>query len=348
MNFLRDRCEQLANFLRDGILQGEYPVPLPPTRVWCQQLGVGRPTLLRALQILNAEGLISMTKRGAILKSVNRRPKPELHAATKVVRILTYGDTGGNFEMEIIRLSEQLQIQGIRLVVESCNLPRLKSIAAQPQNPWELCCLLSIPIGYQKYFFHRKDSVLVIGFTNSGFPLHYLTPDLMGSTRHATHGLLRQGFKHLVMLNRVANTAGVAQCVETFKTTCANWRTQPIQADIQLIHCDYGSMRNAIKKLVNKIKGPFGIVTHAPISVGILVSALLQKGFKIPEQVSIRTIEYRLEEVQFCVPIIQYQVSIDRYTKEILHAALHYFETGKLPETKKILPMSVTTHGPEQ
>ena len=343
MNYLRDRSEQLAGFLREGISSGEYAVPLPSTRVWCQQLGVGRPTLLRALQILSSEGFLVMTRRGAVLSPVQPDSKKGIPTNPKVVRILTHDNSGGYFDLEIIRLSEQLQTHGIRLVVESCNLPRLKAVASQPGHARELCCLLSIPVSYQKYFAAKRQSTLVMGFTNSEVSLPFLTPDLNGSTRHATNSLLRQGFKHLVMLNQSSKTAGVAQCVQTFKDTCKNWRSQPVRAEVQLIWNEFASMRTAMRRLVTKLTEPCGIVIHAPISLGILVTALMQKGFAIPGQVRIMALEYRLEEVQFSVPVTHYAVSTEHYAKEVLHAALHYFETGKLPEVRKALPMIVTT-----
>ena len=343
MNYLRDRCEQLANFLREGILRGEYAVPLPSTRAWCQQLGVGRPTLLRALQVLASEGLITMTKRGAVLVPVEKRPPTVSHAATRVVRVLTHGGDVGGFEMEIIRLSEQLQLHGIRLVIESCNLPRLKTIASQGIHPWELCFLLSIPVSYQKHFSERKDSTLVLGFANPDSPLNYLSPDLDGSIRHATHSLLRQGVKHIVLIEMLAKKAGVTRCVDTFQKTCNEWRAHPITSEVHLAWNDSTSMQNSIKKIVSKIKPPCGIVIHAPISLGILVSNLLQKGFEIPGQVRIMALEYREEEVRFSVPVTHYKTSMDRYAKEVMHAALHYFETGKLPVIKKVLPMTSGT-----
>ncbi len=345
MNYLRDRSEQLADFLRERILNGDYEDPLPSTRAWCQKLGVGRPNLFRALQVLTSEGLISMTKRGAILAPVRSKSQVTTPANPKVVRILTLTNSGGHFDLEVIRLSEHLQLQGIRLAVETCSLTRLKSIAAQPSHPWELLCLLSIPLDYQNFFLPRKYSALVIGFANPEASLPYLTPDLNGSTRHAALSLLRRGFKHLVMLNVSSKAAGVAQSVQAFEQACRDWRDQPIQSEVQLIWYDFVSMQLAIRKLATKIKDPCGILLYAPISAGILVTALLQKGLAIPKQVEIMAIEHRTEEVQFNVPVTHYEVSVDRYAKEILHVALHYFETGKVPLVQKALPMKVTNRG---
>jgi len=345
MNVLRDRCEQLANFLREAIIQGDYAPPLPSTRAWCQQLGVGRPTLLRALQILASEGVISMTKRGAVLNSRPSKDKSAVQATTKIVRSLTHGAYSGTFDGAIIRLADQLQSQGVRLVVESCNLQRLAAIASQESSPSELCCLLSIPVAYQNAFYHRRESVLVMGLTSPESPVSYMTPDLNGSVRHATHSLLRQGFKRLVMFERVSKTFGVSQCIQTFRTSCEEWRVQPIQSDVHLVWNDYTAMRTTIRRFAAKTRDPFGLVVHAPVSIGILISALLQEGMKIPEQVSIRALEYREDAVQFSVPITHYQVCIDRYAKEVLHLALHYFERGRLRKMQKALPMTVLTSG---
>lgn len=345
MNYLRNRHEQLASFLREGIVKGTYGDPLPSTRVWAQQLGVGRPTLLRALQVLASDGLITMTKRGATL--VQGEPASQGAAAPvpKVVRILTHDKFSGRFDLQTIRLSEQLQNHGIRLDVESCSFSRLKTIASQAEHPWEFCCLLSIPVEYQKHFVSRKDSTLVLGFTRPEVSLPYLTPDLNGAIRHATNALLRKGFKHLVMLELTSKTAGVAQCVQTFKKTCKEWRIQPIKSRVQMIWGDFTSMRIAMERLVRKVKEPCGIVVHAPISLGVLVTSLIQRGIDIPNHVRIMALEYRVEEVQFSVPITHYGDSAEHYSRHILHAALHYFETGKIPDIQKVLPMTETTYG---
>lgn len=346
MNYLRNRHEQLASFLREGIGNGTYGTPLPSTRVWARQLGIGRPTLLRALQVLAAEGLIEISKQGATLvQSKLTEARPAAPPVTKVVRILSHDALSGQFNLQIIRLSEQLQNHGIRLVVESCSFPRLKAIAAQAEQPWELCCLLSIPVAYQKYFISRKASSLVLGFTKPEIALPFMTPDLNGSIRHATNALLRQGFQRLAMLELTSKTAGVAQCIQTFEETCAAWQAHQVTSQVQLIWGDFTSMRLEIQRFVRRLTEPCGIVVHAPISLGVLVTSLIQHGIDIPNQVRIMALEHQIGDVQFSVPITHYGNSAEQYSRHILHAALHYFETGALPDIQKVLPMSEATYG---
>lgn len=53
---------QLADLLRDGITSGKYPprAPLPSAKTLSQEHGIAVGTVMRAFDVLRAEGLIRM------------------------------------------------------------------------------------------------------------------------------------------------------------------------------------------------------------------------------------------------------------------------------------------------
>jgi len=253
MDFLQHRSEQLADFLRKSIHSGELSNPLPPSRIWCRKLGVGRPNLLRALQILKQEGLLSVSPKGSSLAAGKKVTDSE---SPMIVRMLYPAGTSRHFNFEFPLFFEQLQMHGIRLSIECCTPERLKQISAKQNDACELFILITMPSVYQKLFLDSQKPCLVFGCVSSEVSLPYLTPDLNGSTRHATLSLLQRGFKRLVLLNVSSKAAGVAKSVETFRRTCEQWSHQPIQANVLLILSDFTSMQAAMKRLMVTMNEP--------------------------------------------------------------------------------------------
>ena len=62
--------QRLAEFLRGRIMEGEWSTgPLPSVKFLQQEYGLGRDTVLRAIRILNDEGLVeTVPRRGTYVK----------------------------------------------------------------------------------------------------------------------------------------------------------------------------------------------------------------------------------------------------------------------------------------
>jgi len=343
MEFLQNRSEQLADFLRKGIHTGELINPLPPSRAWCEKLGVGRPNLLRALQILESEGLLKISAKGVVLLPVKKKRK-DLHSSKTVRWLYPTGNTV-DFTIHFSALFEQLQLHEIRLSMECCTQERLKSIGAKKTRSHDFFILTRMPLSFQKMFLKFKKPCMLLGLTKPGIPLPYLSPDLGGSTRHAALSLLRRGVKRLVLLNIRTKAEGPARVEENFRQTCKEWPHQPVQDEVIFVWNDFNSMRAAMRRIVNTIHEPCGFLVCAPVPVSLLVTLLLQKGIPIPQQAEIIAIEHQPETVQFSVPITLYSISRKNYVKPLVQAALHYFETGMVINEQKLLPMTMTVEG---
>lgn len=356
MTYYGNRAEQVASYIKEKILSHEVTDPLPPSRVWCRELDIGRPTLLSALKILEHAGYIKTTARGAKImpewEDKKKTPRParedfreEKGGRTRLpltARFLYYGrnyqelQRGSKF---LLALSWTLQSHGIRLVLERCNTVRLKAIASHIPNQGELCFLHSLPVPYQRLFVQHQKPAVIVGYAGKDVPLPYITPDLSSAARHATLRLLRRGFGRLVLINLATREEGVTKSIEGFHSACADWTRQPVQTEVVRVWNDLESQRIAIKRLAARTKEPCGFVVFSPVSVGILTTALLQKGISIPGQAEIVAIEHSQDDISFSVPITLYGFPAHRFAKAILAICLRYFDTGSLPSSGKIVDL---------
>lgn len=335
-NFRRKRSENLADFLRDRIRNGELTNPLPSTRSWCVQLGVGRPNLLRALKVLEYDGLVSVTGRGVSLKPQKKSRKAAV-SLPRILRVIFFNRNAPHLRHDaewVSTLSERLAVYGIHVAVESCSLERLRTLASQ-SNDNDLCILMAIPPEYQKLFEENKKPAFIIGYPGEGISLPYFTSDLDSAVRHATQSLLRHGFKRLIMINSSHRAAGIDKTVEVFKSTCKQWRHQPIHSEVALIWRDITSMRTCLGRIAQKLSEPCGFVVFSPISPGVLITSLMQAGIKVPEQAEIMAIEYLSEEVQFSFPVTRYAFPSESCIKHLIEVARQYFDTGNVPIIRK-------------
>jgi len=344
-NFRRKRSENLADFLRERIRHGELTNPLPSTRLWCLQLGVGRPNLLQALKVLEHDGLVSITRRGVSLKPQKARGKKTASPLPRILRVLYFNRNAPHLRHDcewVSALSERLSTDGIHVSVESCSVGRLRTLAGQATDN-ELCVLMAIPPEYQKLFQEHKKPAFIVGYPGEGIALPYFTSDLDGTVRHATQSLLRHGFKHLILINSSHRAAGINKSVDVFKNVCAQWPHQPVRSEVALTWRDITSMRTSLGRIAQKISEPCGLVIFSPISVGILITSLLQAGVQIPKQAEIMAIEYLSEEVQFSVPVTRYAFPSEYCIKQLVEVARQFFDTGEVPLINKKLSLKVTT-----
>jgi GntR family transcriptional regulator len=71
------RWRQVADYLREGILSGQFPAgqPLPSEETLAGEFGVSRPVIRQAVATLTGEGLVSVRRPfGAIVRDPHARP----------------------------------------------------------------------------------------------------------------------------------------------------------------------------------------------------------------------------------------------------------------------------------
>src|SRR5262245_47248214 len=119
MSFLRNRHEQLADYLRDQIKHGRLDEPLPNTREWADRLSVSCTTLYSALHTLQRESLISIHARRGIQLKPGCQTAP-VSSPVKIVRLVFFSTKFPElptYPHWFGLLSERMHSQGIQLTV---------------------------------------------------------------------------------------------------------------------------------------------------------------------------------------------------------------------------------------
>lgn len=349
MDLLNSRAGQLADFLRDQLSRGELAEPLPNTRAWAQRLGVGCRTLYGALHILERERWIVIRPRQGI--SILARPEPSSSPpAAKAVRILYRGLDYPEFWVRerwgelFFLLSQSLQPHGIALRVERCTDARLRTICAAPARAGfrELLLLRSCPAPYQRQVARSGLPALIFGHRAPGVDLPYINYDLEGAVRHAVHRLLRRGVQPLYFLVEGGKAHGVERQSAAFRSACESWPHPPAGGEIVPISIRPDSQLDLLRRFAARVRKKCGILVAAPVSSAGVVLALLERRIKVPGDAEMVLIGGKPEAAFVSPTSVRYDISLEAGVKNITRAAVHFFETGAMPEVSKTIAMEIS------
>lgn len=344
----RSRPEQLAHHLRDQILHGQVAEPLPSTRDWAKQLGVGRHTLATALKMLvQEELLIPQGNQGFRLP-----PLPSKHDASaprNAMRSITYWPdwrtlhTGGTGSSPL--LAQWLRPHGIEHRSErwlDADFRRFeKRPAARPDHRHELFFFASLPDSHQRLIARANIPCVLGNAPVRGVDLPYLTCDWAGAIRHATFYLARRGFKRITLWARHSEAPHIANYCATFLNACREAPHGPIETEVFRPQLDVPSQSQAAHRTASRIKDRTGIIVVGPLAVSVLMTVLLRCGVRIPEQVEIAYVNTDPAQLAVVPVPVYYPYPVETIVKLIARAAIQYFETGERPRIRKLIPVEM-------
>lgn len=337
--FLRSRAEQLADYLRGCIARGEICDPLPGIREWSARLGAGRGTLEQALHILHREGLLSVEpRRGIRLAGVP--PRPATADRPRVVRWLLYGRNYPDMSvvMEILAmLSERLQAHDIHLQLERFTAQRFREIHKQGEHPNTMLFLVSLPAEFQRMFANFRKSAIVIGLPAEGVNLPFVSNDIASAMRHAIALVARRGFRRITMVATEA-TRSIPETL--LRQWCAACDTD-LHADLVRMPMSLEEHVTAARRFAARVTPGQGIIAVYPIPATSLISALLQHGLSIPRDAEVIGMNTTRAAVRVVPMPTHYPYPVEAFTKTVQRAILHYFEQGRVPRWKKLIPLEV-------
>lgn len=339
---LRSKAHQLAEYLRDRLRARQLATPLPGMRAWSQQLGVSRRTLEAAVGLLQREDWLTVGARGIRLNPAP--PAAARTAAPRRVRWLlesTYRRQLHNYHILFGLLQARLRLQNIELTWETCPPARLRQIARQPAAAHELLLLASLPPALQQVFAATGKPALILGEAATGVSLPFINADLAGIVRHATFRLLRDGCTHLVMVHINSPAAGIRSAESAFQAAASGWSRSTVTARILTTALDQPSLNTTLRQLAASVKNRTGVLVLAPVPIGLVMTALLQRSIAVPAQATLAALMHNDEAVQLTPPPIHYPWPMHALMRQIATATTQFFATGKLPAGGKTLPIEI-------
>lgn len=348
MGFLHSRDEQLTAHLRGQILHGELADPLPSTRAWAKQLGVGSRTLQGALHRLAREGVVTIKPRqGIAISGEVKNPPPT--STLKTVRVVyqnrDYSDshTRSRWGDLLFLLAQRLQAHGIQLTLEKCTDARLRAISrGAKQDHWhELLLLRSLSEKHQHLFQESARPSLVFGHCAPGIYLPYVNFDLDGAIRHATRRFSRLGYSRIFFLINQALAHGVQRQQEIFLTACQSWARRPIHGEVVTLPLQTEAQFQVLRQFSSSLRKNDAVLAAAPVPLSALITTLLKYRGDVFSGIGIVSVGGRSDPPSLWPPPVHYNIPVDSALKVITHAAVHFFETGVLPRIAKTIPLEI-------
>lgn len=337
MKFLRSRVEQLADHLRECVARGELASPLPSIRDWSAKLGVAHGTLERALKILKRDGLVRAQPRKGIHLTRRTSVRNRLRQPPQV-RWLVYGrryqDMSSMAEI-FAALGQRLSPHGIRLSLELCNSSRLRAIHAEGQLNYQMLVLPSFSKEFQELFATFERSALIVGRPFPGVRLSHISADVPGAIWHAIWMLARRGFSRVSLVISERSNQPID---EEFRRICAQ-PTRPLHGDVIRLPEDLHEQNLAVGHLVSRVTGRHAFICNSPIPTGLLMMAMMKRGLNVPDQVDVVAMNATSSEVRTFPLATCYPYPMERFSKALCQAAVHYFEHGVLPPLHLEIPL---------
>ncbi|OGV68160.1 MAG: hypothetical protein A2498_14890 [Lentisphaerae bacterium RIFOXYC12_FULL_60_16] len=345
MTFMRFRAEQLADYLRESIQRGELRDPLPATRGWSKELGVGRTTLDEALSNLRREGLVTIVPgRGVRLNPAARAVARRSAGHPRLIRMLysahDYPYTLSHLNW-VAMLEERLYLHGAHVKLERYSDARWPAILRRSGPGEELFVLCSLSPKRQRLFERSRKPCLIVGQPAPEVSLPFVRCDHEGMMRHATHRLLRRGFARVSFVAARCAAPAIPFMTDVFRSACAEWPRQPVDAQVVLMPLELSAMATAARHFAASITGRHGILVMAPIPVGMIQTAITRYASGAAGQVEFIGLLTTEPDIGVCPLPAHYPAPIERIAGIVANAAIRYFDTGALPTLRKIVGLKL-------
>jgi len=322
---------QLEEKLEDYIRQ-ERPVLLPTEREIMDEYGVSRKTVRSAVAEMIKSGSVTPVRgKGTVVN-----PAAATRIAPPVILIDSY-ETIPAYEYEIyLAVKQCLNNNGILPSVHLIDphaepvTDQLKLIAAS-RRILLFSAICNQPAAWE-YFRNRTDDILCVGFKPAQ-PFRYCASDLHDGFIKSAHALIAAGHRRIALI-------GLERDQERFSAFMEAHRESGISFDPRL-HIDASGTRHDGYQAINRLleqKAPFtAVLAHNDLCALGVMEGLLQRGVRIPENISLAGCDNLADAKFFPVPLTTVAHQHDIYAQ----IALDFLNGSTHPKEAEDIPMQL-------
>jgi hypothetical protein len=279
---------QICAILRSEIADGTWQGSLPGELVLARRLHVGRASLRAALDVLQSEGLlrVSKGKPREIVSLPHARSTPPLSRVVILSKDRYFHLTAGTL-LWIDALRSLLGTSGIPLefttsAASSMSRPARRLEALVALFPGSVWLLLRCGPETQRWFASRGLPAVIAGSMHAPINLPGVDWDYFAACRHAATRLLARGAHRPAIVIPRTMLAGDRESEAGFRDGCTPHNPTSIQHD--------GSpdgLHRALDAAMDRPDAPDGLlVCHSTHTITV-ISRLLQLGRRIPHDIRI-------------------------------------------------------------
>ena len=286
--------DEVAGSLREAIRNRELIDHLPSVRKLSSQMHVSVPSILGAIRILQAEGLVqSHTGKPTQILSNHKTPEREERRAQQVI-FLTFASNwiaGSDYYQRVL---SGLRDFGLQIRVLECVYIRAgmiqremeKIILTESPDCW---VLLGPPEEVQSLFARYGLACIIDGVTIPGLPLPDFEVDYDALYRHAVNHLQQKGHSKIVLITTEQSARMNPDSIETFRSVVG--RVSSATMLWQPVHTYDGTserFHNVLESLfLRSENAPTAIMVATVKRVAGALTWLMNRGLRIPEDVSL-------------------------------------------------------------
>jgi DNA-binding LacI/PurR family transcriptional regulator len=328
---------QTADAIRQGIREGVWTDFLPGERGLCDHLKVSRPTLRAAFEVLQREGVVSVShgRRRKILKGTGVH-----RSETNRVCVLSEIPLHRMPPVSLFYLNElRRHLQDTHLQMDVLSPPGLE----RRRDPDALldklvrdhpgaCWLLTVTNReVQEWFLRNGVPSLVAGTCYEGVNLPSFDIDYQAVCRHAAGAFVRRGHRRVLMVvpdratpARDASEAGFQEGMTVSNEPGV--RSQVLRHD--------GTCEDICRKLgvhLRQPEAPTGILVCKPLNVLTVFTYLQRSGFRMPENISLVSRDSDTYLEHLTPRLTRYSFRRRNFGSRLSRMVLQLAQSGALP-----------------
>jgi len=329
--------------LREAIKTGEVRDHLPGVRHLGRELCVSVPTILEAIKVLEADGVVAV-KQGCPTRvlSPGKSPAKKLESGRKTAVLLAY-PTVKLGDSPLRDVVDRLGKQGYEIMPHRMgggNFSRSEMERLVALHPAVCWVLMGSPVATQEFFAARKLPCLIAcGSSGDGVHLPDFEMDFSALYRHVANQFLNLGHRRFHLIIGEQSAQKNPRCLEAFVAAVRQREPDRKTEDLILTY-DYSTagLKVLLEKLFGQAEKPTALCV-ALVSRYIYTQGWLQtKGFRVPEDVSLICRDGDdLMDCIFPAPS-HYAYRSEVYGNRLARAIATLLETGRVKDHTLLIP----------
>ena len=339
--------ESAVRVLLAHLASGRWTGFLPGERTLCEEFQISRPTLRHALQVLERDGIIDAAQ-GRRRRILQKPARVSTTARQTIIGLLSPVRSRSLPPFVLLWIDEvrdHLAKKGFRLeyhanqAIKSRNPDRaLQGVVGG--TPAALWILLLAPPRVQQWFKEKKVPCLVAGSSFPGINLPSIDVDYRAACRHAVGVFRRRGHERLALV--IPNT-GLVGDTESEIGFCeaSTSRAAPV-----ILRHD-GSPEDIVRRLDRCLRlqtPPTGFLVARSFHALTVLTQLLQRGLKLPEQAAVISRDYDAF-LDYSTPLMaRYSTNPAMFARKVFSLIFQMTQTAPI-QTRSVLLMPTFSEG---